>query len=146
MSWVRVWIHLVFSTKNKEPFLRTGEIRKKVFQHIKENAEEKGIWLDCVNGYQDHAHCLTSLNKDQTISKVNQLIKGESPFWINQTQLTETMFIWQDDYWAVSVSESHLKPVRDYIFQQEEHHIKKSFADEVKEFMEEYGWTLIRPK
>jgi len=144
MSWVRVWIHLVFSTKNKEPFLRIGEIRKKVFQHIKQNAEEKGIWLDCVNGYQDHAHCLISLNKDQTISKVTQLIKGESSFWINQTQLTETKFIWQDDYWAVSVSESHSKPVRDYIFQQEEHHIKKSFADEVKDFMEKYGWTLIK--
>ncbi|MFQ6002813.1 MAG: transposase, partial [Candidatus Zixiibacteriota bacterium] len=75
MSWVRVWIHLVFSTKNKEPFLRIGEIRKKVFQHIKQNAEEKGIWLDCINGYLDHVHCLISLKKDQTISKVVQLIK-----------------------------------------------------------------------
>ena len=146
MSWVRVWVHLVFSTNNKEPFLQTVETRKKVFQHIKQNAEEKGIWLDCINGYQDHAHCLISLNKDQTISKVAQLIKGESSFWVNQTKLTDTKFIWQDDYWAVSVSESHLKSVRDYILKQEKHHIKKSFADEVNEFMEKYGWTLIRQK
>ena len=144
MSWVRVWVHLVFSTKNKEPFLQTEEIRKKVFQHIKQNAEEKDIWLDCINGYHDHVHCLISLNKDQTISKVAQLIKGESSFWINQAKLTDTKFTWQDDYWAVSVSESHLKSVRDYIFKQEEHHIKKSFADEVNEFMEKYGWSLIR--
>jgi putative transposase len=146
MSWVRVWIHLVFSTKNKEPFLRTGEIRKKVFQHIKQNAEEKGIWLDCINGYQDHAHSLISLNKDQAISKVAQLIKGESSFWINQNKLTKTKFVWQDDYWAVSVSESHLKPVRDYILQQEEHHAAKSFADEINEFMKKYGWALVKSK
>lgn len=146
MSWVRVWVHLVFSTKNKEPFLQTGGIRKKVFQHIQRNAAEQGIWLDCINGYHDHAHCLISLNKDQTISKVAQLIKGESSFWINQAKLTDTKFIWQDDYWAVSVSERHLKSVRDYILKQEEHHIKKSFADEVNEFMEKYGWTLIRQK
>jgi hypothetical protein len=43
MSWVRIWVHLVFSTKNREPFLDSKEIRKIVFQHIKQNAEEKGI-------------------------------------------------------------------------------------------------------
>ena len=146
MSWVKVWVHLVFSTKNNEPFLQTKEIRKEVFQHIKQNAEEKGIWPDCINGYHEHAHCSISLNKDQTISKVAQLIKGESSFWINQARLMDTKFIWQDDYWAVSVSETHLQSVRDYILKQEEHHLKKSFADEVNEFMEKYGWSLIRQK
>ena len=116
MSWVRVWVHLVFSTKNREPFLDSKEIRKIVFQHIKQNAEEKGIWLDCINGYQDHAHCLISLNKDQAISKAAQLIKGESSFWINQNKIIAHKFIWQDDYWAVSVSESHLPEVREYIY------------------------------
>ena len=98
MSWVRVWIHLVFSTKNREALLNTKKLKFQVFQHIKKNAEEKNIWLDCVNGYDDHAHCLVSLGKDQTISKVAQLIKGESSFWINQNQLTENKFFWQDDY------------------------------------------------
>jgi putative transposase len=144
MSWVRVWLHLVFSARNKEPFLKTEEIRKKVFQHIKQNTEEKGIWLDCINGYKDHVHCLISLSKDQTISKIVQLIKGESSFWINQNKLIEDKFGWQDDYWAVSVSESHLKPVRDYIHKQEEHHAVKSFDDEINEFMKKYGWTLIK--
>ena len=144
MSWVRIWLHLVFSTSNKEPFLKTEEIRKKVFQHIKQNTEEKGIWLDCINGYKDHAHCLISLNKDQTISKIVQLIKGESSFWINQNKLTEDKFGWQDDYWAVSVSESYLKPVRDYIHKQEDHHLVKSFDDEINEFMKKYGWALIK--
>ncbi len=144
MSWVRIWVHLVFSTKNREPFLHK-EIRKKVFQHIKQNAEKKDIYLDSVNGYSDHAHCLISLNKDQSISQTAQLIKGESSHWINQNKLTAGKFIWQDDYWAVGVSESHVQSVRNYIFNQEEHHQKLSFAEEIEEFMNKYGWQYIQP-
>ena len=144
MSWVRIWIHLVFSTKDRQPFLSPKELRENVFQHIKENAKAKDIWLDSVNGYQEHLHCLISLNKDQTISKVAQLIKGESSFWINQNHLTKNKFIWQDDYWAVSVSESHVEAIRKYIQEQGEHHRHKSFAEEVNEFMEKYGWELLK--
>lgn len=143
MSWVRVWIHIVFTTKNREPFLLTKELRESVFRHIKLNAEEKGIWLECVNGYQDHVHCLVSLGKEQTISKVAQLIKGESSFWINHNNLIKSKFSWQDDYWVVGVSESHLQSVRSYILLQEEHHRKKTFSEEVNTFMEKYGWQLI---
>lgn len=50
MSWVRIWVHLVFSTKNRKPLLQTKEIRYEVFNHMKENAKEKDIWLDSVNG------------------------------------------------------------------------------------------------
>lgn len=143
MSWVRIWVHLVFSTKNREPFLHSKEIREQVFQHIRQNAREKEIWLDCVNGFSEHAHCLVSLNKEQCISKVAQLIKGESSFWINKNNLVEGKFIWQDDYWAVSVSESHLQNIRKYIFNQEEHHRKATFTNEVESFMKKYGWQLI---
>jgi len=68
------------------------------------------------------------------------LIKGESSFWINKNKLTQNKFSWQDDYWAVSVSESHLQATRNYILSQEEHHRKKSFAQEIEEFMNKYGW------
>ncbi|MEO8770154.1 MAG: IS200/IS605 family transposase [Ferruginibacter sp.] len=143
MSWVRIWVHLVFATKNREPFLNS-KIRKKVFKHIKDNAEKKDIFLDVVNGYTDHAHCLISLNKKQNISDVAQLIKGESSFWINQNKLTTNKFSWQDDFWAVSVSESHLKKVREYIWNQENHHNKKSFEEEIEIFMNKYGWQYIK--
>ena len=145
MSWVRIWVHLVFSTKNREPLLN-DEIRQQVFQHILENAKAKEIWLDCVNGYIDHVHCLISLSKEQTISKAAQLIKGESSFWINKNKLVKSKFEWQDDYWAVSVSESHLKQIREYILNQEEHHCKKSFQEEVDDFMKKYRWQLIQEK
>jgi REP element-mobilizing transposase RayT len=137
---------MVFSTKNREPFLNSSEIRKNVFQHIKKNAAEKEIWLDCVNGHQDHVHCLISLGKEQSISKVTQLIKGESSFWINQQKLIKEKFIWQDDYWVVGVSESHLESVRKYIQNQEVHHSKQSFRDEINVFMEKYGWSFIKGK
>ncbi|HKI47066.1 MAG TPA: transposase [Balneolales bacterium] len=144
MSWVRIWVHLVFSTKNRVPLLRTEEVRLQVFKHIKENAKEKSIWLDSVNGYQEHAHCLISLGKEQTISKVVQLIKGESSFWINKNNLIGDKFIWQDDFWAVSVSESHVPATRTYIRSQEKHHKRQTFSEEVAGFMEKYGWQYVK--
>lgn len=144
MSWIRIWVHLVFSTKNAEAYLLTPELRKKVFQHIKQNAKEKGIWLDTINGYNNHAHCLISLGREQSISKIAQLIKGESSFWINQNKLVKGKFVWQDDYWAVSVSESHLQSIREYVKNQEEHHKTKSFTEEINEFMKKYGWEYVK--
>lgn len=144
MSWVRMYVHMVFSTKHREPFLNSPELRKKVFQHIKQNAKEKNIWLDSVNGWEDHAHCLISLGREQSISKVAQLIKGESSNWINQNKFTENKFVWQDDYWAVAVSDSHVEAVRNYIHRQEEHHSKTSFTKEIDEFMTKYGWSIMK--
>ena len=143
MSWIRIWVHLVFSTKNRDPLLNTAELRNKIFLHIKQNAEAKDIWLDHINGHNNHIHCLISLGRDLSISKISQLIKGESSHWINKNNLTKTKFIWQDDYWAVGVSESHLKSIRSYIQNQEEHHRKISFDEEIDKFMEKYGWKII---
>jgi putative transposase len=141
MSFVKIWVHLVFATKNREPLL-IKEFRYDVYKHIIENCKEKEIFLQAINGHTDHIHCLISLGKDQTISKVSQLIKGESSFWINKNHLTERKFSWQDDYFAVSVSESQVDAVVNYIKNQEVHHTKKSFDEEVSEFMTKYGWSI----
>jgi len=146
MSWVRIWVHLVFTTYKSTPFLNSSEIRNVIFNHITENAKEKNIWMDSVGGHKQHVHCLISLGKDQTISGVLQLIKGESSFWINKNKIVQGKFAWQDDYWAVSVSESHLEQVRKYIQNQEEHHRTKSFDEEIDEFMKKYGWNYIQEK
>jgi len=143
MSWVQIWVHIVFTTKNRKPYLQTPEVRQKVFNHIKANAKEKGIWLDCINGYKEHVHCLISLGKDQSLSKVTQLIKGESSYWINSQELTDQKFRWQDDYWAVSVSKSHVESVRKYIFNQERHHKEVPFREEVDEFIKKQGWRFL---
>lgn len=87
MPFIKVYIHIVFATKNRIPYLDTSALRVKVWKHIKENASEKRIFVDVVNGYSDHCHCLISLGSDQNIGKVIQLLKGESSFWINKTNL-----------------------------------------------------------
>jgi putative transposase len=144
MPFVKVYIHFVWSTKNREQFFATKEIRKKVWQHIKENAKEKGIFIDFINGYSEHCHCLISLGIDQTIQKTMQLIKGESSFWINKQQLIDQKFEWQDEYYAVSVSESMIDRVREYIKNQEEHHKHKTFSEEYDEFIVKYGFQKFK--
>lgn len=140
MPYLKIWIHCVWATKNRVPVL-TPEIRQKLFAHIRENAAAKQIHLDLINGYVDHVHCLISLNQEQTISKIIQLIKGESSCWINKTKLCRRRFEWQDGYFALSVSESAVNHLREYIKNQEEHHNKKSFAHEHTEFLVRHGFS-----
>ena len=143
MPFLKIWIHLVWATKNRRPLL-TKDIRQRVFAHIRENAPLKNIYIDFVNGHIDHVHCLISLNQEQTIAKIMQLIKGESSFWINKNNLCNQKFEWQDDYFAVSVSESGVNNVREYIKNQEEHHKKKTFQEEYDEFIKKYGFEMMR--
>lgn len=144
MPFVKIYIHFVWSTKNRYPFLDSSALRLKVWNHIRENAKEKGIFIDFINGYADHCHCLVSLGVDQTIQKVMQLIKGESSFWINKNKLTREKFEWQDEYFGVSVSESVLDKVRAYIKNQEVHHSKKTFQQEYDEFITKYQFEKFR--
>lgn len=143
MPFIRVWIHYVWAVKNRKPLL-TDEVRYKLFEHIRENAKGKNIFLDRVNGYHDHVHCLVSLGSDQTIEKIAQLIKGEASFWFNnKSGLLSTKLEWQDEYFAVSVSESGVPNVRNYINNQENHHKKKTFAQEYDEFINKYGFQIF---
>jgi len=73
MPFLKIYVHIVFSTLNRIPFLNSKELRIKVWKHIKENASNKGIFLDMVNGYSDHCHSLISLGSRQNIEKVVQL-------------------------------------------------------------------------
>ena len=140
MPFIKVYIHVVFATKNRIPYLDTSALRVKVWKHLKENASEKRIFVDAVNGYSDHCHYLISLGSDQNIEKVIQLLKGESSFWINKNQLTKTKFAWQEEYFAVSVSESMVDTIRNYIIHQEKYHQKKTFAEERQEFLDKFNF------
>ncbi len=139
MPFVRIWIHLIWSTKNRQPRL-PKELRSRVFTHIRENARDKGIHLDSINGHIDHVHTLVSLKSDQTIAKVAQLLKGESSNWVNRNKLSKVKFEWQDEYIAVSVSESMVEKVREYIKNQETHHRRHSFGEEYQELIKKYGF------
>lgn len=143
MSYVRIWLHCVWGTKNRTAFIAKNN-KETILDHIRKNAKEKGIYIDFINGHKEHIHCIISLNKDQYISNVMQLIKGESSFWINRNEITKNKFEWADEYYAVSISESHLNRVREYIKNQEEHHRKRTWAEECKEFMDKYGFERIK--
>jgi|SRR6266850_2008611 len=138
MSFVKVMIHAVWGTKKHEPFL-THDLRRQVIDHIETNARAKGLYVDSLNGYVDHLHCLFGLNTDMSISKTLQLMKGESAYWVNKEKLTKSKFEWADEYFAASVSESMIPTVRGYILNQEEHHRKNTFKEECDKFIEIYN-------
>jgi len=142
MGYTKMWIHLVWATKKREPLL-DKTLRLKLFSHIRENALTKNIHIDFINGHIDHVHTLVSLNADQTIANIVQLIKGESSYWINKNKLIKGKFAWQEGYGAFSYSQSHIDKVYKYILNQEEHHKKKTFQQEYDEFMERYGFALL---
>ena len=104
MSHVKIWIHAVWGTKNHERIL-SRDVRKQLFQHILENAKEKQIYVDFINGDMEHIHCLLALNADITIAKVIQLIKGEAAYWANKNSLVKPKLEWADEYFAVSISD-----------------------------------------
>ena len=135
MAYLSIWIHMVWPTKAREPLMNTVELRQKIFDHISDNSRTKGIELDCINGGSDHAHALISLGADQTIAKIAQLLKGESSHWVNEQGFIPRRFEWQDDYFAASISETALGNVRGYIKNQEEHHRKRTLAEEFEKFL-----------
>lgn len=109
---------------------------------MRDNANKKGIHLDFINGYTDHCHCLISMDNQQSIQNIVQLLKGESSFWSNKINLTENKFSWQEEYWAASVDPKKLDIIRNYIKNQEEHHTKMSFGEEYDKLIKENGSTL----
>ena len=136
MANIIIWVHAIWSTKKRKPLL-IKKIRPIIFNHIRENARSKGIYIDFINGYIEHVHCLISLNHDQNISRVIQLIKGESSYWINKNHLIKNQFAWQDEYMAISINPQGLNTLREYIKNQETHHRKISFAREYQKFINE---------
>ena len=145
MPFVKIWIHAVWSTKNREPLIDQS-FRRDLFDHMHLNGLSKDILIEIVNGYTDHVHCLFRLRNDQNISKVMQLIKGESSFWVNQQNFTKAKFQWQEEYFAISVSESQVNTVKAYITNQEAHHKGKSFSQEYQEFIDKYNFQTFDNK
>ena len=132
-SYSSLWVHLIWSTKNREPLL-TPSLKREVYKVIHEISSDHEIYLDCINGVEDHVHLLVRLRTDQSVADVVKTIKGNS--WDNFKDDPERYVTWQDGFAAFTVSPSHLKRVRSYIYNQEKHHQTKSFSDELKELKE----------
>ena len=140
MPYTKVCIHYVWSTKNRIPIL-IQPFRNLLFDHIRKNANEKGIHVDRLNGSLEHIHCLVWLKPTQSIHEIAKLLKGESAHWFNnRSGFEQAKLYWQDEYFAVSVSESMVPKLRTYIDNQEIHHQMKSFQKEYEEFMKRYDF------
>jgi len=87
----------------------------------------------------DHAHALIDLPTNKTIEEVIHLFKGSSSHWINENRLIKGRFAWGRGYGAFSVSHSDLDKVANYIARQEEHHRRRTFAEEYGLFVKRYG-------
>jgi len=138
-SLSQVYIHLVFSTKNRKPWLRDPEIAAEVHKYLGGTARD----LDCqplvVGGYEDHVHILCSLGRQIEIAVVIRELKRESSKWIKAKFARFNMFQWQTGYGAFSVSPSHVPALRRYIANQAEHHQQESFQDEFRRLLKKYG-------
>ena len=87
----------------------------------------------------DHVHALVDLPTGISVEEMMQFFKGGSSHWINQNRLGRGKFAWGRGYGVFSVSHSAVPAVAKYIANQESHHRRKSFAEELKELVERYG-------
>ncbi|CAN5286998.1 IS200/IS605 family transposase [soil metagenome] len=133
-SYSAIWIHLIRSTKNREPIL-IPSLKKEVYAVIHVIAKDYEIHLDCINGPEDHVHLLIRLRTDQSVAEVVKTIKGNS--WEHFKENPEKYITWQDGFAAFSVSPDNLQRVRNYIYNQERHHKNLSFGDELKKIKKE---------
>ena len=130
-------IHLIYSTKDREPCL-SPEIRAGLFGYKAGILKEWKSPAVVIGGIADHVHILFCLSKNHSLAKIIEEVKKGSSKWM-KTQGPEFQgFHWQAGYGAFSVSQSHVEEVRRYIELQDEHHRTRSFKDEFLAFLNRY--------
>jgi putative transposase len=140
-SYSRCWLHLIWSTLDREPML-TNPAAVKASHFLTEYVAEKNIYVKINYFNAEHVHALIDLPTSKSIEEV-VLFKGSSSHWINQNRLLRGKFSWGRGYGAFSVSNSHVDRVAAYIAGQAEHHRKKTFAEEFEEFVNRYGLKWV---
>jgi putative transposase len=136
-SLAKVYIHAVFSTKNRDPILADAW-REELFTVLGGTANNLGCSSIIVGGVADHVHMLYSLGRTVSLSDSIGKMKSTSSLWVNQTRGLTSPFHWQGGYAAFSVSQSHIEAVSAYIRRQAEHHAKQSFQDELRKLFRRY--------
>lgn len=133
-----VYIHLVFSTKARQPFLRDEQTRHSLHAYLGGISKR----LDCppiqIGGMEDHVHILSRFGRKITQAEWVKELKRVSNGWLKEQSDEFSRFEWQGGYADFSVSQSNLEQVKRYIQNQEEHHRKVSFQDEVRELFRKH--------
>jgi len=137
-SYTSMMVHVVFSTKDRQPQL-DPTLEERLYPYFGGILREMGGMLLAVNGAQDHVHVLASMNATMSIAEIAGKIKGSSSKWIHETFHDRSRFAWQRGYAAFSVSESQAARVASYIARQKTHHEKVSFRDEFLRLLNAHG-------
>src|SRR6185369_1741022 len=131
-SLSKIWTHLVFSTKERYPFLSDETVRHDMHSYLAKTLKENQCPTLQVGGVSDHVHLLFVLSKNHSIASIVWAIKRPSSKWAKRQLPQLRKFHWQEGYGAFSVSQSHVYQVQKYILNQQEHHRKKSFKEEFR--------------
>ena len=136
-SYSRCWLHLIWGTLNREKLLNK-QAAARLSCYLDEYAGTKGVFTKISYVNADHVHTLVDLPTNLSIEELIQL-KGSSSPWVNANNIVAGKFAWGRGYGAFSVSESNVAQVAAYVAGQEEHHRVRTFAEELREFIERHG-------
>jgi REP element-mobilizing transposase RayT len=137
-SLVANYLHIIFSTKDRRPFLEDKDISQRTHAYLGGICRNLKCPALIVGGDADHVHLLTRHSKNITIANFLGYIKRESSKWIKTLDPTLNTFRWQNGYGAFSLSPTHIETVKKYISNQEQHHRKESFQDEFRRICKKY--------
>jgi len=142
-SVAKVHVHIVYSTKNRKPYLDSPELRAELYAYkatiLKNNVDSPAI---VIGGVEDHVHALCLLSRKFAIMKVIEDMKKETSKWLKKQDSKFDDFAWQSGYGIFGVSESNIPQVKQYISSQEEHHKKLTFKDEFRLLCERHSIDL----
>jgi putative transposase len=136
-SLVKNYIHIVFSTKHREPLIKQT-LETELYSYLGCICKKLECPVIKVGGYTDHIHILCMLSKKITLAKLMEQLKSHSSKWIKTKGSEYSNFYWQDGYGAFSVNPSQVAIVVNYIANQKEHHRKKTFKKEYRAFLKKY--------
>ena len=133
-----ILIHLIFSTKNREPFI-TPEIEPELHPYMAKILRELKSPSLAIDGASDHVHILFSLGRVITIADVVEEVKTNTSKWIKTKGPEFRNFHWQRGYGAFSIGQSSVAALKRYIRGQKEHHRRVTFQEEYRKFLKAYG-------
>ena len=137
-SLVQNYIHIIFSTKHRQPLI-TGAVEQELHAYLGGICNRLECQVIKVGGYVDHIHILCKLSKKITLIKLIEEVKSHSSKWIKTKGDEFENFYWQDGDGAFSVNPAEVDVVINYIAKQKEHHSKKTFKEEYTAFLKKYA-------
>jgi len=133
-----ILVHIVFSTKNRDPFLHK-DMRERLYAFMGGIARDCGSPMLDRGGVEDHVHLLCSQSRTITIAKLVEELKTRSSKWVKTLSPSFEQFRWQAGYGAFSIGRSQQEDLGRYFARQEEHHAKTDFKTEYRGLLRKYG-------